>query len=82
MYLQLQHLLHLQAGPWQQREEELSDGEISESDIEEELDDVADSRNHNDAIMASLHLPTARGVALAAQTQQKCEDEASKRRKR
>ena len=45
------------AGPWRQREEELSDSEISDSDIEEKLDDVADSRNHNDAIMASSHLP-------------------------
>ena len=81
-YLQLQHLLRLQAGPWRQREEEPSDSEISESDIEEELDDVADSRNHNDAIMASSHLPTARGVVLASQTQQKCKEEASKRWRR
>ena len=81
-YLQLQHLLRLQAGPWQQREEEPSDGEISESNIEEELDNVADRRNQKNAIMASSHLPTARGVALAAQTPQKCKEETSKRRRR
>ena len=64
-YLQLQHLLRLQGGPWRQREEESSEGEISESDIEEELDKVADRRNHNNAIIESLHLPMGRGVALA-----------------
>ena len=79
--LQLQQLLCLDSDPWRQREEELSDGEISESDVEEELDDVADSRSHNDAIMASSHLPTARGVALAENTmkEQTSEDDIGRR---
>ena len=62
-HLQLQQLL--QAGPWRQREEESSDDEITERDVEEELDDVVDSHNHNDATMARLHLTTATGISLA-----------------
>ena len=35
------------------------------------MDDVADSRNHNDAIMVSSHLLTGRGVASAQHKRKK-----------